>query len=248
MVATSLSAKDRIVFPLDFDSLDQARPFIRSLKDHVGIFKIGLGLFVKEGIEGLRHIQEIAGHRLFIDLKFHDIPETVAHASAALMSAGVSIRFMTVHASDGEGVVRAAVEGVKKGTQILGITVLTSLTDEDLVASGIQQKVQERVLSLSWVTKRAGGAGVVCSGREVRAVKGELGPDFIVVTPGIRPSWTHIPGDDQRRSMTPKEAILNGADYLVIGRPIYKAPDPVEAAKKITREIEEAIQQLRTKP
>ena len=245
MVATSLSAKDRIIFQLDFYSLDQARPFIECLKDHVGMFKIGLALFVKEGIEGLHHIQEIAGHRLFFDLKFHDIPETVARASAALMSGGVSIRFMTVHASDGEGVVRAAVEGAKGGTQVLGITVLTNLTDEDLVASGIQQKVQERVLNLAWVTKRAGGAGVVCSGREVRAVKAELGQDFIVVTPGIRPTWASIPGDDQRRSMTPKEAIINGSDYLVIGRPIYKAPDPVEAAKKIAREVEEAIQHLR---
>jgi orotidine-5'-phosphate decarboxylase len=242
MSKVSLSAKDRVIFPLDFPSLQQAQPFIDALKDHVGMFKVGLALFIKEGINGLRQVQERSGLPLFVDLKFHDIPETVAQASSALMSAGLSFKFITIHTSDGERIVKAAVERLKKGTHVLGVTVLTSLSDADLKASGINQTVSSRVLALARITKRAGGVGVVCSSREVKAVKTELGPDFIAVTPGIRPSWAAIEGDDQRRIMTPREAILNGADYIVVGRPIAQAPDPAEAALKIAEEIAEVLQ------
>lgn len=238
----SLSGKDRIVFPLDFDSLDLAIQFVRTLKHHVGLFKVGLTLFVKEGPQVLHRIQQIAGNKIFLDLKFHDIPETVRSASAVVSFLSGAVKFITVHTSDGEAMVRAAVEATKNGTCILGVTVLTSLSEVDLKSIGFQKTVQERVLGLSRIAKKAGCAGVVCSGYEVKAVKQELGKDFIVVVPGIRPKWAAVSGDDQRRIMTPREAILNGADYVVVGRPIYKAQDPVQAAEKIADEIEKALQ------
>jgi orotidine-5'-phosphate decarboxylase len=207
------------------------------------MFKVGLVLFMKEGLNGLRRIQEISGRPIFLDLKFHDIPETVAHAVSSLMSSEVPVRFMTIHACGGEGVLRAAVEEAKGRVQILGVTVLTSMEQKDLEVSGEHQDLRERVLTLARITKKAGGAGVVCSSQEAKAVKATLGPDFIVVTPGIRSSWALVPGDDQRRITTPKEAILNGADYLVVGRPIAKSPDPVEASVKIAQEIHEALNQ-----
>ena len=137
--------------------------------------------------------------------------------------------------------VRAAVEAVEGRVQVLGITVLTSLSEMDSKTSGYSKTVQERVLDLARVAKKAGCAGVVCSGREAKAVKEECGKDFIVVTPGIRPNWAAVSGDDQQRIMTPGEAIRNGADYVVVGRPISQAKDPVEAAEKITQEIMEAL-------
>ncbi len=238
----SLSAKGRIIFPLDFDSLNLAIKFVETLRDHVGLFKVGLTLFVKEGPQVLHRIQQIAGNKIFLDLKFHDIPETVRSVSAVISSLSGEVTFITVHTSDGEAMVRAAVEATKDGTRVLGVTVLTSLSDVDLKAAGLRKTVQERVLDLSRIAKSAGCAGVVCSGHEARAVKQELGKDFIVVTPGIRPKWAAVSGDDQRRIMTPGEAILNGADYVVVGRPIYKAQDPVQAAEKIADEIEKALQ------
>lgn len=245
MRTPSLLAKDRIVLPLDFDSLDHALKFVKTLKDHVGLFKVGLTLFVKEGPQVLHRIQQIAGNKIFLDLKFHDIPKTVRSASAVVSSLSGAVKFITVHASEGEATVKAAAEAMKNRTQVLGITVLTSLSENDLKALGFKTTIQERVLDLSRTAKNAGCAGIVCSGYEAQAVKQGLGKDFIVVTPGIRPKWAAIPGDDQQRIMTPQEAILNGADYVVVGRPIYKAADPVEAAEKIAYEIADALRGLR---
>lgn len=228
----SLSPKDRIILPLDFESLDEATRLTKDLKDHVGLFKIGLALFVKEGPRVIQSIHDIAGDRIFLDLKFHDIPETVRKASEALIAVSQGIRFVTVHTSEGEGAVKAAVGALKGKIRVLGVTILTSLGDEKTVTP---------VLELSRIAKKAGCAGVVCSGHEARAVKQELGKDFIVVTPGIRPRWSTIPGDDQKRVMTPQEAIRNGADYIVVGRPIHTAKDPVEAADKISNEIDGAV-------
>ena len=130
---------------------------------------------------------------------------------------------------------------MQNGTKVLGITVLTSLTEEESKELGYPGSIEERVLTRAGIAKRAGCAGVVCSGHEAKAVKQKFGEDFIVVTPGIRPSWSNIINDDQRRIMTPKEAILNGSDYIVVGRPISIAKDPVEASDKIAQEIEEAL-------
>jgi orotidine-5'-phosphate decarboxylase len=232
MGALSVLPKDRIILPLDVDSLDQATRLVMDLDDHVGLFKIGLALYMKEGPRVIQSIQHIVGNRIFLDLKFHDIPETVRKASKVLVPLSRGIRFVTVHTSEGEIMVKAAVDALKGGTQVLGVTVLTSSGD---------QKTAARVLELSKIAKDAGCAGVVCSGHEAKPVKQELGKDFIVVTPGIRPRWSTIPGDDQKRVMTPQEAIMNGADYIVVGRPIHTAKNPVEAANKITTEIADAL-------
>ncbi len=219
--------------PLDFESLDEATRLTKDLKDHVGLFKIGLALFVKEGPRVIQSIHDIAGDRIFLDLKFHDIPETVRKASEALIAVSQGIRFITVHTSEGEGAVKAAVGALKGKIRVLGVTILTSSGNQKTVTS---------VLELSRIAKKAGCAGVVCSGHEAKTVKKECGENFIVVTPGIRPVWASVQRDDQRRIMTPGEAIRNGADYIVVGRPIYKSPDPVDTAVRIAEEIEGATQ------
>lgn len=238
-------AKDRIVLPLDVGSFDEAKGTIKRLKDGVGLFKVGLTLFVKEGKPLIEYLkEEVGGDRIFLDLKFHDIPETVGNASAVVASLGV--KFLTVHASEGGRILKAAADGMREGTQILGITVLTSSSDAELKELGITMPLKERVLTLAKIARRAGCAGVVCSGLEAADVKRECGDDFIVVTPGIRPAWAHISGDDQRRVMTPGEAIRRGADYVVVGRPIYTASDVIGAAQRVAEEIEEALQNLST--
>lgn len=234
------SAKERIILPLDFRSLDQARTAIGQLRDHIGLFKVGLTLYLKEGRAILDYLQgEVGADRVFLDLKFLDIPETVKNASAVM--APFHVKFMTVHASQGAGVLRAAVEALEGGTQVLAVTVLTSATDSELRGLKINQTVGERVLLLAQIAKGAKCAGVVCSGLEAREVKKECGRDFIVVTPGIRPAWAEVSKDDQRRKMTPAEAVRNGADYVVVGRPIYASSDRVGAARKVAEEIEEAL-------
>lgn len=239
-----LSAKERIVFPLDVPSLEEAKRFVKLLKDRVGLFKVGLTLFIKEGFQVIKMIEDIAGHKIFLDLKFHDIPETVGNASSVLMSKSQGIKFVTVHTSEGGRMVRAVVEKMTKGTGVLGVTVLTSMDEKESEELGYSKPIKDRVLALAGIAKRAGCVGVVCSGNEAKAVKERLGKEFVVVTPGIRPAWANIHKDDQRRVMTPKEAILNGADYIVVGRPIYTAKDPADAANKIAQEIEEALNRI----
>jgi len=235
------AAKERIILPLDFTTLDEAMPLIKELKDHVGLFKIGLTLFLKEGFDVIRRVHEIAGGRkIFFDLKFHDTPWQVAGASAALMSEAVGVRFVTVHTIEGETMPRAVVSAMRNGPKVLGITVLTSLSEQEAKQLGYVTSVQDRVIALSTIARNSGCAGVVCSGHEAKAVKKNIGSDLIVVTPGIRPAWANVDNDDQRRVMTPAEAVQNGADYVVVGRPIYKSKDPVGAAKKIAEEMEEA--------
>jgi orotidine-5'-phosphate decarboxylase len=242
MSTKSLSARERIIFPLDFTSLQEAARYIEMLKDHVGLFKVGLTLFVKEGPKVIEAIQKTAkNNKVFLDLKFHDIPETLGNAAAALMEQSHAIKFITVHTSEGEAIAKAVVDAMKNGTQVLGITVLTSLGQAELQALEISDTVEQRVLRLAQIAKNAGCAGIVCSGREAKAAKRKFGKDFIVVTPGIRPSWSVIPGDDQQRIMTPREAIVQGADYIVVGRPIYKDPHPIKAAEKVAHEIDAAL-------
>ena len=248
MTTPHLTPKERIIFPLDFPSLKKATPFIRELKDHVGLFKVGVTLILGEGLAVINRVTDlIGGQRIFIDVKFHDIPWQIGSASHVIMSGSRGVKFITVHASDGERIVRAVVEKVKNGTQVLGITVLTSVSKEESLEMD-KATVEQRVLALAHISQNAGCAGVVCSGNEVKTVKATFGHNFIVVTPGIRPKWTHIPMDDQRRITTSREALLNGADYIVVGRPISFAKDRVEAAHRIAQEIEEAVQQRQTHP
>ena len=237
-----MEVKKRLIFPLDVPDGGQARHFIRLLKDEVGLFKVGLELFVAEGPQFFQTLAAEAGAGFFLDLKFHDIPETMKGAQKSLFKGA---RFTTIHCEQGPRLLQATVAAISHGVKVLGVTVLTSLDTEDLLAAGIDPKyaspVKKLVLLRAGLAQAAGCSGVVCSGREVRAVKEKFGPDFIVVCPGIRPDWAAVPGDDQKRVMTPFEAIREGADYLVVGRPIRQATDPVAAARKVVAEMAAAL-------
>jgi orotidine-5'-phosphate decarboxylase len=238
----SVPPEKRIIFPLDLPTLDEALKFTDLLKDHVGVFKIGLELFVASGPWAVAAVKDSApGAGIFLDMKFHDIPATVKGAMGSASSLGVE--FVTVHCDEGRGLLASAVEAAGR-TKVLGVTVLTSLSIEGFKEAGIDPRfkdAKELVLHRARVAQEAGCAGVVCSGQEARAVKEELGPDFLVVTPGIRSPQDDA--GDQLRTSTPYEAVKNGADYIVVGRPIRTAPDPVGAASKIAGEIERALKQ-----
>ncbi|WAC08750.1 MAG: orotidine-5'-phosphate decarboxylase [Thermodesulfobacteriota bacterium] len=239
---SSKKPHEYIIFPLDLPTLDEATHYVRLLKNYIGLFKVGLELFVKEGPKILRAIAEETPTKIFLDMKFHDIPETVSGAQKAANAHHAT--FITVHCEEGKGLLKAVVDSVKNGTKILGITVLTSLSKEDLKEIGIREDLQDPtqlVLHRARLAKLAGCSGVVCSGKEVKAVKQEFGKDFIVVVPAIRPKWSVVNADDQKRITTPYDAIKDGADYIVVGRPIKNAPDPIEAVKKIAKEIEQAL-------
>jgi orotidine-5'-phosphate decarboxylase len=234
--------RERIIFPLDVPSANEAKKFIQLLKNSIGIFKVGLELFVREGPKILEVIVQETHAKIFLDLKFHDIPETVRRAQRAANLHGVD--FITVHCEEGSKLLKEVVDSSKNKTSVLGITVLTSLSKKDLINSGIRKELQSPLklaLHRAETAKISGCDGVVCSGREVKAIKEKFGNDFIVVVPGVRPSWSKVSGDDQSRITTPHEAITDGADYLVIGRPIRDADDPKEAAKKIADEIADAL-------
>ncbi len=241
MNKTSLQAKERIILPLDFPSFESARHKIQLLKDHVGLFKIGLTLFLQEGLQVVQKVEAIAGGRkIFLDLKLYDTPWQVRGAAAALVSEASDIRFVTVHTSGGDRVMRAAVDGMQGKADILGVTVLTSESRSEGMDTENATSLEDRVLRLSRIAKDAGAAGVVASGHEAEQIRKSIGNDFLIVTPGIRPSWSQVAQDDQRRMMTPGEAVKKGADFLVIGRPIIGDKDPVGAARKIAEEIEAA--------
>ncbi len=235
----SSSPQKRIIFALDVASTAAALGLVDLVKDRVGVFKIGLELFTSVGPEVVRAVKERApGCAIFLDLKFHDIPATI---KGAVRSAGaLGVEFVTAHCADGPEMLRAAVEG---GVKVLGVTVLTSLSEEELRASGLDTGMfatwADLVLYRARMAARAGCVGVVCSGLEARSVKDELGEGFLVVTPGIRMGTD--PSDDQRRTTTPYEAVYNGADYIVVGRPIRNAADPARAAEEISEEIERAL-------
>jgi len=237
-----LTPSDRIIFPLDLPSLDEALGFVRLLKGRVGLFKIGLELFVREGpgaVAAVRGIAPEAG--IFLDLKFHDIPATVARAMRS--AAALGVEFVTVHCGGGIGLLEAAAE-VQKGSnlKVLAVTVLTSLSKEDLQGVGIDSAYQEPadlVIHRARLARAAGCAGVVCSGLEASAVREEFGPSFLIITPGIRSAGDARGG--QKRVMTPAAAMQGGADYSVVGRPIREAEDPAGAAERIAREVEEGL-------
>ncbi len=234
--------KDYLIFPLDVPTFEEAIHYVELLRDHVGLFKVGLELFVSVGLRILEAIRERGGAGIFLDLKFHDIPATVKGAFLAASAHGVA--FTTVHCDEGRGLLRSVVENNPSGTRILAVTVLTSLESGDLKELGYMDRyvndITELVMLRARMAKGAGCSGVVCSGLEVERVKAELGTDFLVVTPGIRPAWSVVGKDDQKRIITPHEAIKRGADYIVVGRPIRTAKEPIEATKRVLDEIEMA--------
>jgi len=235
--------KDYIIFPLDLPDQEQALSYVETLDGHVGLFKVGLELFIAQGPAILQAIRNRTEAGIFLDLKLHDIPATVQRA---FMAASVHRpEFVTVHCDEGDEILRGVAEENPGSTKILAITVLTSLNREKLKRLGYAQEyvddVSELVLLKARMAKEAGCQGVVCSGLEVAAVKREIGPEMIAVTPGIRPTWTVVDKDDQKRIVTPADAVRNGSDYVVIGRPIRDSKDPQDAAKRVAEEIASAL-------
>lgn len=236
-------AKERIMFPLDVPTAEEAKWLIGLLAGEVGFFKVGLELYIKAGPSIVETILEAGKARVFLDLKLHDIPATVERAARVIGEMGVS--FATVHCGESEEMLKAAVRGAGGKTKILGVTVLTSVHARDIDEAGFRDSYVNDMPSLvvkrAMAAQRAGCAGVVSSGLEAPMIKKACGSDFVSVTPGIRPQWDAVKGDDQKRITTPAQAIENGSDYLVIGRPIRDAKDPVDAARKIADEIAAVI-------
>jgi len=235
--------KDYIIFPLDVASDDEARRYVELLADHVGLFKVGLELFTRSGPEIIRFINSTGSAGVFLDLKLHDIPATVSRAMEGIADLGVY--FATVHCGETSRMLAAAVNGSRGDVRILGVTVLTSVSEQDIETAGYRsefyQDLSTLVLKRARMAREAGCAGVVCSGLEASVIKSKIGDDFTTVTPGIRPSWAAGKKDDQRRVTTPAQAVNNGSDYLVIGRPIRDADDPAEAARRVADEIEAVL-------
>jgi orotidine-5'-phosphate decarboxylase len=242
------TGKDYIVFPLDVPSPEAARSLVNLLADDVGMFKVGLELFIRSGPELVRWIQQAGAAEVFLDLKLHDIPVTVKRAMARVAELGVFLA--TVHCGDSRTMLEAAVEGAGGRVNVLGVTVLTSVASTDLVEAGYRDcyagDLQQLVMKKARMAKNAGCSGVVCSGQEVQAIRAAFGNAFLTVTPGIRPSGGGVAADDQSRIVTPAMAIQGGADYLVIGRPIRDSADPRATARTIAAEIQEALNEQRS--
>ncbi len=231
-------AKDYIVFPLDVASEAEARGLVELLAGEVGMFKVGLELFVRCGPSIVRHIHAAGPAGVFLDLKLHDIPETVSRAMAGVADLGV--RLATVHCGESPRMLAAAVAAAGP-VRVLGITVLTSVSAAEARAAGFQEDLTQLVMRRAAAAHAAGCAGIVCSGLEVAGVKARFGREFLAVTPGIRPAWAGGGKDDQARVATPAAAVTAGSDYLVIGRPIRDAADPREAARRVAAEIAAVI-------
>ncbi len=240
----TLSAKDRLIVALDVDNQEHALSLVDQLKPFVGLFKIGSQLFTSAG-PGL--VSEVIrrGAKVFLDLKYHDIPNTVASAVVAAMRLGVSI--CNVHALGGlemmcqvrEECERVAARENLTKPILLAVTVLTSHDQASINSLGFNEPLNELVVGLAKLTAKAGLDGVVASAHEIGLVRTAVNNSFIVLTPGLRPSWAA--NQDQKRVMTPEQALINGADYLVIGRPILADPSPANAAQKVLASLEKAV-------
>lgn len=236
--------RSSLIVALDFDSLSSAAKFAKQISDLVGMFKIGNQLFTAAGPAAVKEISAL-GPGIFLDLKFHDIPNTVAGAvlSAAAMS---GVQLMNVHALGGRAMLEAAAQAISAGVpmgadrpRLLAVTVLTSMDQKAMKEVGIGGTPKLRVAKLAQLAKKAGVDGVVASVQEARAIRKACGSDFLIVTPGVRPKDSKVEskGEDQVRKATPSEAIKAGADFLVVGRPILSAADPRAAAQAIVDEI-----------
>ena len=230
-------ARKKVIFALDVDDLSEIERFAGLLSTRVGMFKVGKELFTSRGPEAVRAVQRHGG-QVFLDLKYHDIPNTVAKAMVAASRLGVQLA--NLHALGGLEMMATTVREVHREfgderPRLLAVTILTSSTAETLQRVGIDRPVEEMVVRLAKLAQEAGMDGVVASPLEIGPIREACGPDFLIVTPGVRPTFAVV--DDQKRIMTPGEAIARGADYLVIGRPIAKAADPVAATEQIVDEI-----------
>ena len=246
MKTASEEAKKRLIFALDMgEDLEKTLGWVDRLKDHVGLFKVGKEAFTYFGPEIVHRIQHKGG-RVFLDLKFHDIPNTVAKAAEGAVKLGVAM--FNLHALGGRDMMVQALSSAEQAARqarlpiptILAVTLLTSLSNSDVKDLGFRLSSEELVVHLAQSARLAGLAGVVASPRDVTAIRRACGERFLIVTPGIR--WEKaVPGDDQKRVDTPREAVKNGADFIVVGRPIRLAGDPAGTADRIVREITQGL-------
>ncbi|MDO8786070.1 MAG: orotidine-5'-phosphate decarboxylase [Syntrophales bacterium] len=248
--------REMLIFALDIGGdIGEAISWVECLRDHVGIFKVGKESFTRYGPEVVSKIKEQGG-KVFLDLKFHDIPHTVARAAEVAVKMGVTM--FDVHALGGKRMMEETVAVAKRTAEqaglpppmVLAVTVLTSLSDNDLRKLGFNQRTGEIALNLARVAQEAGVSGVVASARDIPAIRESCGRDFLIVAPGIR-GGMEIADDDQERITTPENAIALGADYIVVGRPIRMAGNPIEAAEEIHRAISRGLslrEESRTNP
>lgn len=239
--------RSSLIVALDFDSLPTALKFAKQIADLVGMFKIGKQLFTSAGPEAVRQIAQL-GTGVFLDLKYHDIPNTVAGAVLAAASLP-GVQLLNVHALGGTAMLQAAVQAISAGVpmgedrpRLLAVTLLTSIDKKTMKEVGIAGAPLSRVLQLAKLAQKAGADGVVASVQEAKAIRKACGREFLIVTPGVRLREKSGSGkkDDQARTATPREAIKAGADFIVVGRPILAAPDPRVAASEIVDEIASA--------
>jgi orotidine-5'-phosphate decarboxylase len=231
--------RDRLAFALDYPTLAEAEAGASRVAEVVGVLKVGLELFVAEGPAAVKLGSKL-GNRVFLDLKLHDIPETVERAVATAGQLGASL--LTLHAAGGPRMLEAAAERAERegaGLKLLAVTVLTSLDAADLQATGVLASPAEHVLKLGKLARTCGIHGLVCSTAEVGALRSALGPEAILVTPGIRPAGSAV--GDQKRVGTPASALRDGSSLLVVGRPIRDAADPLAAARSILAEMSGAL-------
>lgn len=237
-----IKGKDKLIVAIDTDDFDKAKQLIDQLEDSVDIFKVGLEQYVSTKGKTVEYLKE-KGKKIFLDLKFHDIPNTMK--SAVRAATRDNIWLMTIHVSDLEGMRQCALVAKEEAEKlniekpiIVGVTVLTSLSNEDLQDIGCNMTTEELALKRAQLAKKAGIDGVVCSAKEVEKIVEVCGEDFVTVCPGIRPLFSNT--EDQKRVVTPSQAVKNGAQYIVVGRPITKSENPKQAAIDIAKEIENA--------
>lgn len=236
MTTKNIPLNERIIFALDVESPELAKTWVQRLESRVGFYKVGLQLFLAGWFPIVDWITG-RGHKVMVDLKFFDVPETVKLAVHQLTDRGVT--FATVHGND--PILRAAV-AVKKDLRILAVTVLTSFGEEDMREMGLTRSVAELVLIRARRALEIGCDGIVSSGLEAKQMRDNLGENFLIVTPGIRPGQNvKVFEDDQKRIVTAQDAIVNGADYVVVGRPISTAKDPVAVVESMQREIQKGL-------
>lgn len=244
-VTKPTSAKDRIILALDVDDLDEAEKLVVELKDYVGYFKIGLQLFTSYGFSAIKMIRD-HGAKVYCDLKFHDIPNTVSHACSNLIKH--NINFFNLHLQGGSKMVSQAVKTAKETAKsleidaptILGVGLLSSFGQRTLTEElCVQSNIENYIIKLTKMAKDNGLDGIIAGASECKKIRQEFGDDFIVLCPATRPTWAAV--NDQVRVDTPTEAIMAGVDYMVIGRPITDAQDKVAAAKLIIDEINTAL-------
>lgn len=223
----------QVILALDFSDMASTVEMINLTKEHIGIYKLGLEFYLSHGKSGVKEIQSrFSGIEIFLDLKLHDIPNTVAGACRSL--ADINPKFLTVHASGGSKMISAA-SSTLPNVEITAVTILTSLDQEQMIAMGLNENIETLTLSLAKNAVNSGARAIVSSPQEVSLLRKHLGEKVTLITPGVRPSGADR--DDQERVMTPREAIEAGADFVVIGRPITKASDPKQAAEAITASL-----------